>query len=56
MRTIERTRQFKHIEMCSEYPMANALNELVEPQPPRFASLLPFLMQWRDEVYGERTE
>ena len=32
---------------CS-YPIANTFHELLTPHPARFASLLPFLKQWRD--------
>ena len=38
------------IEVFREFQMANALYELTRPRPPRMASLLPLLIQWRDEV------
>lgn len=32
------------------YQVAKALREAAKPKPPRLASLLPSLIQWRDEV------
>lgn len=38
------------VNVCHEYQVAKALREAVKPKPPRLASLLPLLIQWRDEV------
>ena len=38
------------IKVCNPYPVANGFYKMVNPQPPRFSTLLPLLIQWRDEV------
>ena len=43
------------ISISDSYPIANALYELTAPKPRRFASVLPFLIQWRDSItYNKR--
>jgi hypothetical protein len=34
----------------SEYALTNVLHELLRPLPPRFATVLPFLVHWRDAL------
>ena len=38
------------IKVCRSYPVANGFYKMINPQPPRFSTLLPLLIQWRDEV------
>ena len=38
------------IRVCNSYPVANGFYKMVNPQPSRFSTLLPLLIQWRDEV------
>ena len=36
------------VPSCADYVMGNVLHELVQPQAPRFASVVHLLTQWRD--------
>ena len=38
------------VDTSKEYPMPDALHQLLDPHPPRIKYLIPFLTQWRDEV------
>ena len=38
------------VDTDGSYPVANMLYEILTPHPARFANLIPFLTQWRDEL------
>jgi len=38
------------IDTSGSYPLANILHEIVAPHPARVASLLPFIVQWRNTL------
>jgi hypothetical protein len=38
------------VDTNGSYPVANMLYEMLTPHPARFANLIPFLTQWRDEL------
>lgn len=38
------------VDTNGSYPVANILHEILRPLPVRFASLIPFLTQWRDAL------
>lgn len=38
------------VDTKGSYPVANTLHKILTPRPARFANLIPFLTQWRDEL------
>ena len=38
------------VDISGSYPVANMLYEILTPHPARFASLIPFLTQWRNTL------
>ena len=44
------------IRVCNSYPVANGFYKMVNPQPSKFSTLLPLLIQWRDEVRRKAQE
>lgn len=48
-RTIE-VIQSLGVDANGSYPLANSLHAILRPLPPRFANLIPFLIQWRDAL------
>lgn len=48
-RTLEVISSFG-VDTNGSYPVANVLHEMLAPHPARFANLIPFLAQWRDEL------
>jgi hypothetical protein len=38
------------VDPQGSYALANALYHILAPHPARFANLIPFLKQWRDEL------